>query len=127
MTGAGDVAADLAFELATPARIVFGAGSARQVGEIAASYGRRALVVTGTRGERAHGVFEALTGAGVAATGFAVTGEPTIDSARAGVAAGRQAACDLVIAVGGGSALDAGKAIAALLANGGDPLDYLEV
>ena len=89
MTGAGDVAADLAFELATPARIVFGAGSARQVGEIAASYGRRALVVTGTRGERARGVFEALTAAGVAATGFAVTGEPTIDSARAGVTAGR--------------------------------------
>ena len=58
---------------------------------------------------------------------FAVAGEPTVDVARAGVAAARGAGCDLVVAFGGGSALDAGKAIAALLGNGGDPLDYLEV
>jgi alcohol dehydrogenase class IV len=43
------------------------------------------------------------------------------------VRAGRGAACDVVVAFGGGSALDAGKAIAALLENGGDPLDYMEV
>jgi alcohol dehydrogenase class IV len=56
-----------------------------------------------------------------------VAGEPTVDVARAGIAVAREAACDLVIALGGGSALDAGKAVAALLGNGGDPLDYLEV
>ena len=50
-----------------------------------------------------------------------------METARAGVAAARAAACDVVIAFGGGSTLDAGKAIAALVANGGDPLDYLEV
>src|ERR1019366_3064627 len=50
---------------------------------------------------------------------------------RQGTQLARDAACDLVIALGGGSAIDAGKAIAAILgngeANGGDPLDYLEV
>jgi alcohol dehydrogenase class IV len=63
----------------------------------------------------------------VRATTFAVAGEPTVDLARAGVAAARDAGCDLVVAFGGGSALDAAKAIATLLGNDGDPLDYLEV
>jgi alcohol dehydrogenase class IV len=50
--------------------------------------------------------------------------EPTVEDVRRAAAA---AGCDAVMAMGGGSALDAGKAIAALMANGGDPLDYLEV
>ncbi len=119
--------AGLAFELAAPPRILFGAGSAGQVGPIAAGVGRHALVVTGRSAARAGAVFEGLEAAGLRATRFSVSGEPTVETAREGVAAGRAAACDLVIAFGGGSALDAGKAIAALLANGGDPLDYLEV
>lgn len=46
---------------------------------------------------------------------------------REAVECAKKADCDLVIGLGGGSALDAGKAAAALLANGGDPEDYLEV
>ena len=115
------------FELAAPSRIVFGAGCTREVGPIAAALGRGALVVTGKETARARPVVELLEAAGLRATLFSVSGEPTVDTARAGVASGRAGACDLVVAFGGGSALDAGKAIAALLANGGDPLDYLEV
>ena len=63
----------------------------------------------------------------MSATVFAARGEPTTDDARHAVEAARDAGCDLVVAVGGGSPLDLGKAAAALLANGGDPLDYLEV
>ena len=58
---------------------------------------------------------------------FEVLGEPTIDLVRLGTAAARGAGCDVIIGIGGGSVIDAGKAIAALLTNPGDPLDYLEV
>ena len=56
-----------------------------------------------------------------------VAGEPTVGLARAGVAAAREHGADVVAAIGGGSVIDAGKAVAMLLGNGGDPLDYLEV
>ncbi len=56
-----------------------------------------------------------------------VSDEPTTDLARQGARLARESGCDLVIGLGGGSAIDAAKAIAALAANGGDPLDYLEV
>jgi alcohol dehydrogenase class IV len=121
------VAPSLAFELAAPTRIVFGAGCAREVGALAAGLGRRALVVTGKSADRARALLEALAAAGVRATTFSVAGEPTVETARAGVTAARAASSDVVIAFGGGSTIDAGKAIAALVANGGDPLDYLEV
>ena len=58
---------------------------------------------------------------------FPVAGEPTTATVREAVECARKADCDLVIGLGGGSVLDAGKAVAALLANGGDPEDYLEV
>ena len=56
-----------------------------------------------------------------------VAAEPTVELARAGVAAAREHGADMVAAIGGGSVIDAGKAVAMLLGNGGDPLDYLEV
>jgi alcohol dehydrogenase class IV len=115
------------FEFATAARIIFGAGALKDVGLIARESGTRALVVTGRNTERAARLIELLRGASVAATPFAVANEPTIDAIVRGTAAGRDAKCDLVIGFGGGAALDAAKAISALLANGGEVLDYLEV
>jgi alcohol dehydrogenase class IV len=115
------------FELATAGRIVFGVGVAAQVGPIAAEHGRRALVVTGRDPTRAAPVLDGIRAAGCAVAVFTVAGEPTVADAERGVAAARAHASDLVIAVGGGSPLDAGKAIAALLRNPGPPLDYLEV
>ena len=58
---------------------------------------------------------------------FPVDAEPTVELARAAVAAARQHGADVVAAIGGGSVIDTGKAVAMLLGNGGDPLDYLEV
>ena len=66
-------------------------------------------------------------GWGCPAAVFPVAGEPTIEVARAGAAAAREHGADVVAAIGGGSVIDTGKAVAVLLGNGGDPLDYLEV
>jgi alcohol dehydrogenase class IV len=118
---------DAALALAAPTRIVFGAGSVRELGALTRELGAHALLVTGRSNARRGAVAATLEAAGVRWTPFAVAGEPTVDGARAGVAAARAAECDVVIGFGGGSALDAAKAVAALLGNGGDPLDYLEV
>ena len=115
------------FEFATATRIVFGPGTLDELGPLARSLGRRALLVTGRAPERASAVRERLAAASVDDVTFAVAGEPTIEDVRRGAALARRAELDLVVACGGGSALDAGKAIAALVVNPGDPLDYLEV
>lgn len=115
------------FEFATATRIMFGPGAAQAVASTAAALGRRPLVVTGQRPERAQWLLEQLRQQGLAPAQFSVAGEPTIETARAGVQQARAAGSDLVIGLGGGSVLDAAKAIAVLLTNGGDPLDYLEI
>ena len=110
------------FEFATAARILFGEGTLAQVPAAAASMGRRALLVTGASPDRAAPLRKALQSVGVSTVPFSVPGEPTLHLIRS---APRD--YDLVIAFGGGSSLDAAKALAALLTNPGDPLDYLEV
>ena len=118
----------VSFELATATRILFGPGRlAETPGAIAALGARRALLVTGRSARHSAAFQEALGARGIAAVVFPVAGEPSVDLAREGVARALAERCDAVIAMGGGSALDCGKAIAALAANGGDPLDYLEV
>ena len=105
------------FEFASAARIVFGEGAVREVAPAAAAMGRRALVVTGASRERAAPLIAALKAAGVACVSLAVAGEPTVELVRDGARFARAEGCDLVVAMGGGSALDAGKALAALMAN----------
>jgi alcohol dehydrogenase class IV len=112
------------FEFATAGRIVFGAGRASELASVAGRLGSRALVCTGAQPDR-HG--ELLKDLSVPFTIFAVHGEPTVAIARQAVATARDEGVDLVIAVGGGSVMDLGKALAMLIGNGGDPLDYLEV
>ncbi|MCL6510349.1 MAG: iron-containing alcohol dehydrogenase [Anaerolineae bacterium] len=115
------------FEFATATRIVFGLGALDQVGAIAAGFGRSALVVSGSHSERAEPLLDRLAAHGVGCTVFCVAGEPTVGLVGQGVSRLRDAGCDLVVGFGGGSAIDTGKAIAALATNPGDAFDYLEV
>lgn len=110
------------FEFATAARIVFGEGTAAKVPELVGAFGSRPMVVTGASRERAAAVVAALS-----AETFAVLGEPTVELVREGARRVKDAGCDVVISIGGGSAIDAGKAIAAVATNGGEPLHFLEV
>jgi len=115
------------FDFASPTRVVFGPGTLRNAGRLTRPFGKRALLVTGRQPARADGLLYSLRGNNLTCTLASVPGEPTLAHVRAGVEAGRSADCDVVIGFGGGSALDAAKAIAALLTNPGEPLDYLEV
>jgi len=115
------------FEFATATRIVFGPGTLGEIGPIVRTIGGRALVVTGRNVGRAARLLTFLEKEGIAHTTFAIAGEPTIETVRAGTQHARENRCDCVIGFGGGSAIDAGKAIAALLTNPGDVFDYLEI
>ena len=103
----------------TAGEIVTGVGALACVGERAATLGRRALVVTGRQAMRAAGftgrVLLSLEEAGVVAAVFEeVEHDPDVATVDAGRARCREAGCDVVIGLGGGSAIDAAKAIAGL-------------
>lgn len=120
----------MGFAFRTSGHIVFGQGEGRHAPEAAAQLGRRILLVTGAQSLERSGMLEllldALAGLGAEVTRFPVSGEPDTALIDAGAGACRESGCSAVLAVGGGSALDAAKAIAALATNGGCALDYLE-
>jgi alcohol dehydrogenase class IV len=115
------------FEFATATRVVVGRGTRDRAASWAREVGRRALVVTGKDASRAAWLFEQLADAGVSCETVQVAHEPSVALADEAAARARAAHVELVIGVGGGSVLDAAKAIAALLANGGSALDYVEL
>ena len=115
------------FDFATATRIIFGPGTLEQAGPAAAALGSRALLVLGRSAERAAPLLAELASHGVATAILHVAGEPTTLLVLDGIDLARQEHCDLVVGCGGGSVLDTGKAIAALLANPGNLEEYLEV
>jgi alcohol dehydrogenase class IV len=110
------------FEFQTATRIVFGEGTAATLPELVRSFGTRPLLVTGASPERAAWLVSSLS-----AETLRVAGEPTVDLVREGARRVEDAACDVILSLGGGSAIDAGKAIATVATNGGEPLEFLEV
>jgi alcohol dehydrogenase class IV len=115
------------FSFATAGEIRFGRGAVATAPQRVTSLGKRALLVTGSTGQRAVALAKALADAGVEVAQYRVSGEPTVEVALAGVDAARDHGSDVIIGLGGGSVIDTGKAIAALLTNPGSPFDYLEV
>ncbi len=115
------------FEFATATRILFGPGRVRECIPLAESMGRRPLLVTAAGLAHATALRQRLETGGMPPVIFDVAGEPEVSTVIEGVRIARRERCDMVLGVGGGSALDAGKAIAAMMTNDGELLDYLEV
>ena len=112
-----------AFDLALPRKVMFGPGRAGELADLLPTLGSRVLLCTGSDPARHRHLLGDVEPVAV----VRVTREPLVDDARAALDEARAAGADAVVAIGGGSVLDLGKAIAVLLGNGTDPLDHLEV
>lgn len=113
------------FEFATANRIIFGAGKLNELSKLIEESAKRLLLVRGESSDAIARVREILSASSIPFTELQVHGEPTVDVIREGRKAAQD--CDMIIGLGGGSVIDTGKALAALVANPGDILDYLEV
>lgn len=113
------------FEFATVPRIAFGRGSVSLLAGAVGEYGSKVFLVRASSAKRAAGLVENLQAEKLSISEFAVEEEPTVQMIRDGARAAKGHDC--VIGFGGGSAMDAAKAIAALASNSGEPLDYMEV
>jgi alcohol dehydrogenase class IV len=115
------------FEFASAGKIIFGPDSTAGMAHIVSSLGSRVLVLTGSSPDRNHRLFDLLEEEGLVLTTFSIVGEPTTHTIVAAVAGAKDAEVEVVVSVGGGSVMDAGKAVAAMLTNPGTIEDYLEV
>ncbi len=115
------------FEFTTATQVVFGPGTLSEAGRLAKSLGRRAALVVGKKPQRAQRLVEELAEARITTTTIAISHEPSVDDVVSGAAAARRFGAEMVIGMGGGSVMDAAKAISALLTNEDSIFDYLEV
>lgn len=118
------------FEFQNPTRLIFGAGNLARLGEVAAEHGKKALLVTGGGSVKRSGIFdravESLKMADVSiAECEGIEPNPRIASVARGAAIARKEGCDVVIALGGGSVMDAAKVISAATCYDGDPWDMI--
>ncbi|MCB2192892.1 MAG: iron-containing alcohol dehydrogenase [Deltaproteobacteria bacterium] len=117
-------------EYYNPTRLIFEPGALARLGEVAGHYGQKALIVTGGGSVKRSGIYDralaSLKDAGIAvAECSGVEPNPKITSVRRGAQIVRDENCDVIVALGGGSTMDASKAIAAAALYDGDPWDMI--
>lgn len=115
------------FTFFSPVKIIFGSEHSEAINKETAGFGRQAFVVTGKNQQRVEGLLKELKRSGINYDCFVQRGEPRVEDISDAVSRAKQSEPDFVIALGGGSVIDAGKAIAALLANPQKIHNYLEV
>lgn len=119
----------MAREFIMPGHIISGPGALEQAGTWFASFGKKAFIVTDQmmiQLGNCQKLKEVLKAHEVDYYIFSeITGEPTDLMVKKGLAAYKEQSCDLLIALGGGSAIDAMKAVASLAESGGEISDYM--
>lgn len=115
----------MSFELSVPEKIIFGKGSIGRLEQLVSGFESRALIVHGANPDRARSLEGLLAKSAVYL--YSVPNEPTTENIAKGVEEAKTRNVTVVIGIGGGSVIDAAKAIAGLATNSGDILDYLEV
>jgi alcohol dehydrogenase YqhD (iron-dependent ADH family) len=118
------------FEFYNPVRIIFGAGEVKKIGEEAIKLGKKALIVSYKEQFILEDLLEKVTGIlnnnEIESVSFyEVTANPTIEQVRQGIEVCKKENVEFVIGVGGGSAMDAAKIIAAGVYYKGDPWDMV--
>lgn len=115
------------FEFTTSGRIIFGNGAIQQLPQHVALLGRKAFLLCGKNTHRIDSLIENLNRAGIITSTFRISTEPTVPIIQQAIQHARSNGCDVIIGIGGGSVIDAGKAVSAMLTNSGELLEYLEV
>ncbi|AYV20069.1 iron-containing alcohol dehydrogenase [Vibrio mediterranei] len=115
------------FQFMTSSRIIFGEGALQSSLSIINQFGYSVLLVTGQERQRADPVIHYLHSQNMRYQHVAIRGEPNITMVEETAIMGRRFKPDMVVAIGGGSVLDMGKALAAIIPNQGDVYDYVEV
>lgn len=115
------------FQFMTSTRIIFGEGALQSSLSVLNQFGYSVLLVTSKNLSRASPVIEYLKSQRMRYQHVAIQGEPNITMVEETALVGRKFRPDMVVAIGGGSVLDMGKALAAIIPNQGDVYDYVEV
>ncbi|MBS1369237.1 MAG: iron-containing alcohol dehydrogenase [Lentisphaeria bacterium] len=121
---------NLSFTFAVPAVILLGAGKPGELSAQAMPGKHKLIVISNGESTRARGypdrLEEQLDRAGVSHVVFGgVQANPAKDNVQAGTKTAREHGCDFIVALGGGSVIDASKAIAAMAVNDGDLWDFI--
>ena len=114
-------------DFGTSKRIIFGKGELINFPKYSEGFGKRCFTIHGKNPFYCKPFFDILENLHLEITFFTVNKEPDIELINAAVSLARKNKCDFVVGIGGGAVLDTGKAVAAMLTNKGDLLDYLEV
>jgi len=115
------------FQFMTSAKVVFGEGALNSSLSIFNQYGYSVLLVTGKSVTRATSVIGYLNSQNMRYQHVSISGEPNITMIEETAVVGRRFTPDMVVAIGGGSVIDMGKALAAIIPSQGDVYDYVEV
>ncbi|WIV68176.1 iron-containing alcohol dehydrogenase [Natrialbaceae archaeon AArc-T1-2] len=113
--------------IVSPSQVVVGAGAVEEVGDYADLYGSRALLIATEMIDDIHGdaVREHLSEAGIETVSYTdVRPDPTVENIESAYELWQREECDVIVTLGGGSSIDAGKGVGILAANEGSIRDF---